>query len=313
MKLAILPLLFSTLAYAVPYKMVIITDPETKARAEEFKEYIKSKSPFNKLGDQFAVEISEMSADEMACSNDQPDAPRIISCNTSKLWNRKSQLGGHIAAAFTSKGTGGAGGSIAVASKDYPLSTMLHEMLHTYGLDDEYTYSESERKVYCKPPKLGLNTAIIKTSPPYADKKEALDKHAERIPWSGKILEETPITHGSGLGTTEDDKLKDTIALFEGGNCTGTADFDKTIYRPYLNSIMKTLSNDTIYPLYEERMISQMESARGEKFTFNTVTPTQESATVDCEPGKQEKVIPQTNKDLESSIQGIYDFIFKSK
>lgn len=44
------------------------------------------------------------------------------------------------------------GGSVPVwGTKDgrYPASVVVHELLHSYGLADEYEYPDSEARTYC--------------------------------------------------------------------------------------------------------------------------------------------------------------------
>ncbi len=254
-----------------PYRLVVVADPESRARAEEYKTYLLSKPPFSQLGAQLDIVITEMSDSDLSCANDMPASPRIISCDRSKLNQRKRQLDGHHVVAFTNNGSGGAGGREAIASIDYPLNTMLHEMLHMYGLADEYCYEGTEVGVYCNPTRLGPNVALIVPNPPYADKGDAMAKHSNRIGWASEIQAPVPVTQGtSTLGSPSGD-YGDSAGLFEGGNCSNNTALAETIYRPYENSIMKTLSVQTIQPFYQARILEAMEAARGSRFETRPV------------------------------------------
>ncbi|WPU63511.1 hypothetical protein [Peredibacter starrii] len=258
-------LLMTASAYAQDsYEIIMFTDPDAKTRAEEFKQYLVQKPPFNKLGEKVKVTLVELSPEVMDCKNDVPDSPRIIHCNREELLRLKANAKAHLALAFTSKGTGGAGGVIPVASKDYPIQTMFHEMLHAYGFDDEYDYDENEKKVYCDKPTSSVNIAYFKDKPPYVDDSAARKIHAKDVPWMGKIPSENSIVTAGNLGSQFGRVINgtQTPGLYRGGSCNS----DKTpAWRPYQNSIMKGYDDDTIYPIYEEVILKSIESAMGQK------------------------------------------------
>jgi hypothetical protein len=206
----------------------------------------------------------------MDCGNKTPNSPRIISCDNTLLYKKQAEAEAHLSIAFTSNGSGGAGGGIPVASMDYPIQTMFHEMLHTYGFDDEYSYKtngEAEFNYYCSNVRNGVNMAYFKDVPPYADDKAAREKHNSQIPWYGKIPASQLITNIADLGTvtTYQPMGKQTAGLYRGGAC----DSDKIPgWRPYLNSIMRGYSDTTIYPLYEEVITKQIEAKLGRKLNL---------------------------------------------
>ncbi|WP_408096563.1 hypothetical protein ACJVC5_16110 [Peredibacter sp. HCB2-198] len=263
--LGLLTVLGASSVYAQDvYKIVMYTDPDAKTRAEEFKEYLLQKPPFNKLGDKVQIAIEELSVETMDCKNDMPDSPRIIHCNREELFRLKALAKANLALAFTSKGTGGAGGAIPVASKDYPIQTMFHEMLHAFGFDDEYDYSESEKKVYCDQLTPAPNMVYFKDNPPYVDDPAARKKHDKDVPWMGRIPSENLIVTMGNLGSqfTKVVKGEQAPGLFRGGSCNTD---DKPGWRPYQDSIMKGYDDDTIYPLYEEVILKNIESSMGKK------------------------------------------------
>lgn len=246
------------------YDIIMFTDADAKTRAEEFKEYLVQKPPFNKLGEKIKISIVELSAEVMDCKNDTPDSPRIIHCNHQELLRLKAVAKSHLALAFTSKGTGGAGGTIPVASKDYPIQTMFHEMLHAYGFDDEYDYDENEKKVYCDKPANAANIVYFKDTPPYVDDSAARKIHTKDVPWMDRIPVGNSIVSAGSLGSQfiKIVKGEQSPGLYRGGSCNS----DSTPgWRPYQNSIMKGYDDDTIYPLYEEVILKSIESAMGQK------------------------------------------------
>jgi hypothetical protein len=328
---ALLLALLSWSAFAQdPYRLVMVADPESRARAEEYKNYMLSKAPFNQLGGQLEIVITEMSDRDLSCANDMPTSPRIIRCDTSKLNQRKRELGGHHVVAFTNNATGGAGGQQAIASVDYPLNTMLHEMLHMYGLADEYCYTGTEVEEYCNPPRSAPNVAMIVPAPPYANKGEAFAKHGDKIPWSSEIYAPTPITQGTDVLGTPAGQYGESAGLYEGGHCTNKAALTEKIYRPYQNSIMKSLSVDSLQPFYQARILEAMEAARGRRFearparTTNVLWPqmlSEPEATeiqpeeIICPPLLDPETADATNRNsLKDDMESIFkNFIYPKK
>jgi hypothetical protein len=294
-------------AQSNPFKIVLVADPQAKARAQEFKTYILAKEPFKSLASEIEISISEMSVADLSCGNTIPTSPRIITCDRNKIARRLSEVGAHNALVFTSKGSGGAGGSIPVASTDYPLSTMLHEFLHTAGLQDEYHYSESEQTHYCNPPLKGANVALIKPNPAFANKQVALNKHGSEIPWNSYILQATPISTTQALGSPGTTTYQNSAGLYEGGHCSKKANLTEKIYRPYVNSIMKSLSDRPIDKLYSDRLVSYMEGRRGQKFQLATGTTLTPPPPPPCESiQKPEQSLPQ---EFKKFIQNMSDHI----
>lgn len=246
-----------------PYKIVIVTDPVAKVRAQEFENYLKTKPPFSRMGAKLSIEIVEMSVEAMNCQNNMPNSERIIRCNNEAIAREQSSRRGNLAMAFTSNARGGAGGGIPVASMDFPIQTMFHEMLHTFGLADEYDYSAAEQTVYCRNPRSRANIAYFRDTPPYADDPAARGRHNRDIPWYGGIPAAKLITTGTNLESPPDVPFtpgNQTMGLYRGGSCNSAA---LPGWRPYHNSIMKGYADDTIYPIYEEIIVRNLESAMG--------------------------------------------------
>lgn len=248
-----------------PYKIVILADADAVARANEFKTYLGTKPPFSKMGAKLEISIVTMTVEDMNCQNNMPNSPRIIRCDTAKLARKQADAGANFSVAFTSKGSGGAGGGIPIASVDYPIQTMFHEMLHTYGLADEYDYSEAEKTVYCNNPRSNANIVYFKDQPSYADDPAARTTHTPDVPWMGGILPANPIISGSSLGSSASAQGPvgaQILGVYRGGSCDSAA---LPGWRPYGNSIMRGYDDDTIYPLYEEIITKNIEGAVGYK------------------------------------------------
>ncbi len=282
-----------------PYKIIIVTDSEAYSKASEFKNYLITKPPFSRMGDSLQIELVSMDAEKMNCKNDHPSSPRIITCNRDLIYKTQSNYDAHLSLAFTSKGSGGAGGDIPVASMDYPIQTMFHEMLHTYGLDDEYDYSKSEQSVYCESPVSSANVVYFKDTPPYKTDSLARSKHAREVHWMGQIPIKQLITSGSDLGSQSLVKMNiglQPLGLFRGGSCNNEA---LPGWRPYQSSIMKGYEDDTIYPIYEEAILRNIESAVGRKTTL----PPAEHHCVHNKPSIE--VIKNLGQEIDSALKKI--------
>lgn len=248
-----------------PYKIIIVTDPVAAPRAEEFKKYLVTKPPFSRMGELLQIEIVPMEAETMSCVNDMPNAPRIITCNRDSIFKIQSNHNAHLSLAFTSNGSGGAGGDIPIASMDYPIQTMFHEMLHTFGLADEYDYSESEQTVYCNNPVPSPNIVYFKDTPPYENDSLARSKHSNKVHWMGQIPTLQLVTSGTNLGSASLEEINvglQPLGLFRGGSCNNST---LPGWRPYQSSIMKGYDDDTIYPIYEEAVLRNIETALGRR------------------------------------------------
>lgn len=305
-------------AKKVPYKIVIITDEDASKRAEEFKEFLMNKPPYSKIApEDLEIKIVKETKETMDCKHTNPDSPRIVGCNTTKLNEIKAKEEAHLAMAFTSSADGGAGGDIPVASNDYPIQTMLHETLHTYGMDDEYCYSDSEAKVYCEPPDNKGNSAHFRDVPPYESDAKAREKHAGDVPWMGGILATNLITQGTSLGSKEPspvEKGKQELGLFKGGTCDQkkVAEGEKPFqsWRPYANSIMRGYEDDTIYPMYEDIIAKSIESKIGRPLTYKPVVTA--GIKEDCPPPKGSPSGEEVGV-LERAARGIKNFFTKIK
>lgn len=171
-----------------------------------------------------------------------------------------------MTAVFSSRGSGGAGGAVPIATINYPLSTMLHEMLHGWGLNDEYTYSQSEAEYYCRYPKIlkGPNTAGFSVRGGYASDAEARDAHRDDIAWLNYVGG-TPITSKADadgslkLGTPAAFLFR-APGLYPGSNCS----LEMPSFRPYYeDTIMKTLSTTWIPPIHQKAVLAAIAKAAG--------------------------------------------------
>ncbi|MEI7527722.1 MAG: hypothetical protein WCK76_02155, partial [Elusimicrobiota bacterium] len=183
------------------YHIRFVADAAAIARAREFTELLLTHEAFASVRDRFRVEYVVGDAARMNCRNDVMQSQRIIRCDMDYVLSLGASPA-HLTAVFTSRGVGGAGGAVPIASRDYPLPTILHEMLHTWGLQDEYIYSQSEADYYCGNSKIlkAPNTSAFAIRGTYGSDAEAGDRHRDDIPWFDYIRAPitTPEEHTSG-------------------------------------------------------------------------------------------------------------------
>ncbi len=167
----------------------------------------------------------------------------------------------------------------------YPIQTMLHEMLHTYGMADEYHYSESEAEAYCRRPQTQSNIAHFTDRPPYSSDLDARQRHEVMVPWMGRINRGDLITQGRSLGSPMMNAIprgQQVLGLYRGGTCDNA---EIQSWRPYPNSIMRGYDDDTIYPLYEDVIRQSIESQIGRRVQLagTNITPPPPPAAVECQ------------------------------
>lgn len=284
MKFLLMMLLMSAISMAAePYKILIVADEESIARAQEFKTYLTSKvPPFNKMKpEDISINITAVDKAKLNCSDNLPKDPiqrakansALATCDLTTVAKMQSKSESHLAMVFTSQAEGGSGGSIPVATSKstFPIHIMVHEMLHTYGCADEYEYeSQEDLDRLCSQEQLDakVNIAIFRDEPPYKSDGQARSIHSKDVPWMGEIKSFTPITQQTNLGSYKlESKLqtgKQSIGLFKGGHC------GKKIptWRPYENSLMRGHADGTVYPFYEKLIQKNIEEKIGRKLAL---------------------------------------------
>jgi hypothetical protein len=257
-------------AAAVPvdgyYHIRFVADSQSMARAREFADLLLNHPAFASVSGRFRIEYLEGNADLMKCGNNVPQSPRIINCDTQYILSLGT-VPVHLTAVFTSRGSGGSGGAVPIVSIDYPLPVMLHEMLHVWTLQDEYTYSDTEAEYYCKSANVlkAPNTSSFATRENYQSDAAALSSHWKDIPWADSIR--TPVTTSSAtlngsslvLGTPLTTAGMEP-GLYPGSNCS----LKMPSFRPYnVDTIMKTLSTTLIPPIHQKAVLAELARVAG--------------------------------------------------
>ncbi len=249
------------------YHIRFVADAAAMARAREFTELLLNHEAFASVRDRFRIEYVEGDAARMNCRNDVLQSKRIISCNMDYILSLGASPA-HLTAVFTSRGTGGAGSAVPIASIDYPLPTILHEMLHTWGLQDEYIYSQAEADYYCGYSKIlkAPNTSAFPIMETYGSDAEAGGRHRDDIPWFDDIR--VPITTppvntagaaGFQLGTPASSGNMEP-GLYPGSNCSRKL----PSFRPYeFDTIMKSVYTTLLPPIHKKAVLKAIAKAAG--------------------------------------------------
>jgi|GEM_PF-5835561 len=247
-----------------PYRMRLVADAGAMNRAAEFTDLFLGHEAFAGIKDGLLLERVEGDLGRMNCRNDVPESPRIIRCDAEYILSLGTGPA-HVTAVFTSRGVGGAGGAMPIASINYPAITMLHELLHTWTLNDEYQYSQSEADFYCSEPSIlkGPNNTSLQARDSYESEEEAVRLHGGDIPWLADAL--LPITApgfagARKLGTQLSLGDREKPGLFSGANCSRKT----PSFRPYgPDTIMRTLSADWIPAIHRKAVLAEIAKAAG--------------------------------------------------
>jgi hypothetical protein len=215
------------------------------------------------MGAQLEIEISQVTPESLACRTGcQPKVPRLVCCDRDAAARVGAERLAHRTAIITGTGRGGSGGPVPVATVSYPVETLLHELGHSYGLQDEYEYSADERAMYCTKggARGGPNVVAIRPRAEYESDQAAREIHGGQIPWYGEITAERLITTGSQLGTTPALYPVDAAALYRGGNC----DRITPTWRPYYGAnIMRSFGAPNFPAIHQRAILKSMSAELG--------------------------------------------------
>lgn len=235
-------LLFSaSTAFAAPktYSMKVFAEAGAESRAQEFIEKLKQLEPFKQLHLQGIFVISDRATlvTTTNCQGGNQGIARLAKCQTTEL--NKLCRPFQLCPIFTSFPDIGAGGSpYPVSSSSFPWTTMLHEVIHTFGFADEYAYTQKEVPIYCGSFSREANQHSDKSQKIFDSEEQATQKCVASISWckqavlSGSIVAQ-PLSNGKWIiGTPVPDKCPDvTLGVYLGGKCIKSR--PESDYRPY--------------------------------------------------------------------------------
>lgn len=243
MKIFILFLLFSLPALAKTYKVKVFAEPGAEEKALEYIQSMREIEPFKQLIERkvMIIDSAPVMVTGINCRGGGYGIPRLAQCDLENV--QKGCGSADLCPVYTSVPNIGAGNQrFPVVSSSFPWTTMLHEVVHTFGFTDEYAYTKSETGTYCPDKVSWLNghSHITRDSgeETYRNKDLAEEACKKNIPWCKRALEsgtevvqknsEGKYKVGSPLPASCPDV---TLGVYSGGSCqakspTGT-------WRPY--------------------------------------------------------------------------------
>ena len=183
------------------------------------------------------------------------DAQRLIVCDTGQALMDITGKENADRTIFVRESDtwGGASGSSITVTTELPPSGTIHELLHSFGFGDEYSYaSPCEADTYCPYAQIGswANIAAFPELAPYPSDSVARQKHSSQIPWYSKIAPNTLITSGSILGTPKPNE----IGLHETHVCDLAESKVKSWKPGSETSVMETLETSLVPQIYWEQV-----------------------------------------------------------
>lgn len=242
MKFFLIFLIISLPVHARPYKVKVFAEAGAEERALEYIQSMRSLEPFKQLVEKNAlvIETTPAPVSGINCRGGANNIARLAQCN---LENVKSACDADLCPVYTSVPNIGAGGAkYPIVSSSFPWTTMLHEVVHTFGFTDEYAYTKSETGTYCP------NTVNWKNGHSHVTKKDEIETFRKKeeaeefciknIPWCQKAIE----TGIAVVQKTPDGKFKVgsptppscpnvILGVYSGGSCQAKS--ANGTFRPY--------------------------------------------------------------------------------
>lgn len=216
-----------SLASAAPFKIGVVAESRAIPKAQEFINRVTQIEPFKQLIAQGALQITATPTQvyNLNCRGGAYNIARLAQCNLSRV--SRPCRGMDFCPVFTSYPNIGAGHARnPISSSSFPWTTMLHEMVHSFGFTDDYAYTHSECRSYC-----GVGTWNNGHSDNdgnrYSTEAAAIAACVRRIPWCQKAINE-----GTSVVQKNDDESfkigspapaegcpSTTLGVYLGGSC----------------------------------------------------------------------------------------------
>lgn len=225
---------------AAPYKIVVTTDAGAQARAREFIQRLSQTEPFRQLIAARGVEVvaAPVVLSNLNCHGGALGIARLADCQLGGA--REACRGADLCPVFTSVPNIGAGGPFTpVASSSFPWTTMLHEVVHTFGFTDEYAYTHSEVGTYCGNSNDWTNGHSDSRPNSFSSEAEAKRSCVQRVPWCQAAIDAgaTVVQRNSngsftiGSPTPSEGCPNVTLGVYAGGSCQNL--HPQSTWRPY--------------------------------------------------------------------------------
>jgi hypothetical protein len=230
---------FTSFAFAKPYKVKVFTEPAAEDRAREYISNMKALEPFKQLIEQKAliVESSPTIVTGLNCRGGNYGIPRLAQCDLDSV--RESCGDADLCPVYTGVPDIGAGAQrFPIVSSSFPWTTMLHEVVHTFGFTDEYAYTMKETGIYC-PGVLNWQNGHTRNSKEVFSTKELAENFCKKIiSWCQLAIDSgTPVVQKTEdgkyrIGSPTPKSCPDvTLGVYPGGSCQ--AKNPNGTWRPY--------------------------------------------------------------------------------
>lgn len=231
--------LTSASAEASSYAVKVFSEPGAEERAQEYIDKMKLLEPFKQLlaAGVFVINDSPVVVTSTNCRGGSHGIERLAQCNTSEV--SKFCDGADLCPIFTSFPLVGAGGSpYPISSSSFPWTTMLHEVIHTFGFSDEYAYTKRETGTYCGGWKDTPNERQLSRLRFYDSEEKARKACVKLISWCEEAIKQgsqiaTKAPNGKWIiGSPEPVRCPNNIlGVYLGAGCMKKS--PETTYRPY--------------------------------------------------------------------------------
>lgn len=242
-QLILLSLLVSFTSYAKQYQVKVFSEPGAEVAAQDFINRFKNQQPFKQLIEKKIIQIEDAPIinDGISCRGGNYGIPRLAQCELNSI---KSLCGkSELCPVYTKVPSIGAGGAkYPIVSSSFPWTTMLHEIVHTFGFTDEYAYTHSEVGNFCSSssswPNGHSHTTQNSEEELFDTELKAISACKKQIPWCKQAIDEgatvvQKIASGKfKIGSPLPEKCPTAqMGVFPGGSCQALS--PKATYRPY--------------------------------------------------------------------------------
>ncbi len=194
MKIFIIFALVSLPLFAKTYKVKVFAEPGAEEKALEYIQSMSEIEPFKQLIEKkvMSIESAPTMVTGINCRGGAYGIARLAQCDLENV--QKGCGSADLCPVYTSVPAIGAGNQrFPIVSSSFPWTTMLHEVVHTFGFTDEYAYTKSETGTYCPNDVSWHNghSHVTRNSEVelFKDKKSAEESCKKKIPWCGQALE----------------------------------------------------------------------------------------------------------------------------
>lgn len=240
-QILVLSLLLPFTTFAKTFSVKVFAEPGSEIAAQEFINKFSNQQPFKQLIDKkiIQIEAAPISNSGIVCRGGNMGIPRLAKCELDSV---KPICGkSDLCPVYTKVPWIGAGGpKFPIVSSSFPWTTMLHEVVHTFGFTDEYAYTRSEVRNYCSTSSSWHNghSHVTENEEEFPSEEKALASCKRNIPWCKYAIEEgatvvQKLPNGKfKIGSPLPKKCPSTqIGVFSGGSCQALG--PKATYRPY--------------------------------------------------------------------------------